>query len=73
MDGSMPRRKAELELERECEVDASLFAGVIERMVEFMEPFLGSFSRRTQAGHATKFVQGLCSNLEAKNAESMAY
>ena len=71
MDGSMQRRKAELELE--CEVDASVFAGVTERMVEFMEPFLGSFSRRTQAGHATRFVQGLCSNLESKNAESMAY
>jgi SRSO17 transposase len=71
MDGSWDQRKDELE--RECEVDPALFEETAGRLEEFMRPFLESYSRRTQAAHAVTVVQGLCSDLEAKNGESMAY
>ena len=71
MDGSWERRKEELE--RECEVDEGLLAERAERLEEFMRPFLESYARRAQSEHATQVVQGLCSDLEAKNGESMAY
>jgi SRSO17 transposase len=38
-----------------------------------MEPFLDSFDRREQREHAHTFVQGLLSDLEHKNVESIAY
>ena len=38
-----------------------------------MEPFVASFVRREQVEHAHTFVQGLLSDLDHKNAESIAY
>jgi SRSO17 transposase len=43
------------------------------RLERFMEPFVESFVRREQVEHAHTFVQGLLSDLEHKNAESIAY
>lgn len=71
MDGSWERRK--VELAAECEMDAAVLEEAAGRLGEFMQPFVESFSRRLQGGHAGRMVQGLCSDLEAKNAESIAY
>lgn len=71
MEARFERRKEEL-LE-ECRVPADLFEQVLPRLVEFMEPFVAHFCRREQAEHARTLVQGLLSNLERKNVESIAY
>jgi len=39
----------------------------------FMGPFVDSLVRREQVEHARTFVQGLLSDLEHKNVESIAY
>ncbi len=71
MEAQFERRKEEL-LE-ECRVPVDLFEQVLPRLVEFMEPFVANFCRREQTEHAHTFVQGLLSNLERKNVESIAY
>jgi len=71
MEAQFERRKEEL-LE-ECRVPVDLFEQVLPRLVEFMEPFVANFCRREQTEHARTFVQGLLSNLERRNVESIAY
>lgn len=71
MEAQFERRKEEL-LE-ECRVPVDLFEQVLPRLVEFMKPFVTSFCRSEQRAHARTFVQGLLSNLERKNVESIAY
>lgn len=71
MEAQFERRKAEL-LE-ECRVPADLFEEVQPRLEKFMEPFVASFCRCEQKAHARTFVQGLLSDLERKNVESIAY
>jgi SRSO17 transposase len=71
MEAQFERRKAELL--KECEVPADLFARVQPRLEEFMEPFVASLCRAEQREHARTFVQGLLSDLERKNVESIAY
>jgi len=61
------------ELERECEIPEGLFAGSLARLAEFVEPFVASLGRSAQREYALKVIQGLCSDLERKNAESIAY
>ena len=72
MDRSFEKRRRELEAE--CELPEDPLASVSDRMEEFMQPFLASYRRREQSSHAMRlrFVQGLCSDLECKNAESIA-
>lgn len=65
--------KRKEELLAECEVKPELFEKVLPRLDEFMVPFVESFSRTELVGHAATFVSGLLSDLEAKNAESIAY
>jgi hypothetical protein len=43
------------------------------RKVGFMERFVENLVRKEQCEHASTFVQGLLSNLEHKNVESIAY
>lgn len=71
MEAQFERRKAELL--KECQVPADLFAQVQSRLEKFMEPFVASFCRSEQKEHARTFVQGLLSDLERKNVESIAY
>lgn len=71
MDCSFEERK--LELERECKVPEGLFDESLDRLIEFMKPFVESLSRADQRHYAQTVVQGLCSDLERKNAESIAY
>ena len=71
MECTFDERKKQLE--RECVVKPSLFEASLDRLDDFMIPFVQSLCRQEQGDHATKFVSGLCSDLESKNAESIAY
>ena len=71
MDGSFDERRKELELE--CSLADGLFEPVRGRIQTFMSPFLLSFRRDDQKTYAEYVVSGLCSDLEDKNAESIAY
>lgn len=71
MDRDFETRKRELQ--RECQVPLGMFTDVFDRLQSFMEPYLDSYVRRTQREHAKTFVSGLCSGVERKNAESIAY
>jgi SRSO17 transposase len=61
------------ELLDECKMHPEIFEEVQPRLKAFMEPFLHSFGRCEQRGHAENYVSGLLSNLKRKNAESIAY
>ena len=61
------------ELVNECDVAPQFFERVMPRLEQFMEPFIDSLVRREQVEHASTFVQGLLSDLEHKNSESIAY
>ncbi len=61
------------ELLDECSVDPRVFEQVIPRLERFMAPFVENLVRREQVEHAQTFVQGLLSDLDAKNTESIAY
>ncbi len=66
-------RLCRIELEAECQISANLFSRTFDRLDAFLVPYLVSFRRREQRGHALQAIQGLCSGLERKNNESMAY
>ncbi len=61
------------ELLDECTVAPQVFDQVMPRLKRFMEPFVTSLVRKEQVDHASTFVQGLLSDLEHKNVESIAY
>ena len=71
MECTFDERK--LELEAECVVRPSFFESCLDRLHDFMNPFVQSMNRFDQRDHAETFVSGLCSDLENKNAESIAY
>lgn len=71
MEARFEARKREL-LD-ECKMHPEIFEEVQTRLKEFMEPFIETFVRSEQRGHAETYVSGLLSNLEHKNAESIAY
>ncbi|OGG48433.1 MAG: hypothetical protein A3F84_14705 [Candidatus Handelsmanbacteria bacterium RIFCSPLOWO2_12_FULL_64_10] len=57
----------------ECSIAPEIFDEVMPRLEQFMEPFVESLIRTEQVAHARIFVQGLLSDLDHKNAESIAY
>ena len=57
----------------DCEVDAEMFDEVREQLQGFVEPFARHLRRSDQRAHAREYVEGLLSDLESKNAESIAY
>jgi SRSO17 transposase len=61
------------ELLEECRVAPQIFDQVLPRLEAFMEPFVTSLVRKEQIAHARTFVQGLLSDLDHKNVESIAY
>lgn len=71
MQCSFEERKRQLE--SECVMPDDMMSSAAKRLESFMTPFLETFCRRVQASHATKCVQGLCSDLDRKNCESIAY
>jgi SRSO17 transposase len=71
MDAGFETRKQELM--EECTMSPELFDEVTPRLESFMAPFVGVFVRKEQVRHAHCFVQGLLSDVERKNVESIAY
>lgn len=71
MEAEFERRKQEL-LD-ECHVAPQVFEQVMPRLERFMKPFVDSLARKEQVRHANTFVQGLLSDLDHKNVESIAY
>ena len=71
MDRRFETRKREL-LE-DCQVSPEVFNGMLNRLEEFAEPFIECLGRVEQKEHAKTYFQGLLSDLQKKNAESIAY
>lgn len=71
MEATYEQRKQEL-LD-ECQVAPEVFDRVLPRLETFMKPFVESLVRQEQVEHAQTFVQGLLSDLDHKNVESIAY
>ncbi len=71
MDAKYETRKQEL-LD-ECTVAPQIFDRVMPRLEQFMDPFVESLARKEQYEHASTFIQGLLSDLDHKNVESIAY
>lgn len=71
MEAKYQARKQEL-LD-ECTVAPQVFDRMMPRLERFMQPFVEVLVRREQVEHAHTFVQGLLSDLETKNVESIAY
>jgi SRSO17 transposase len=71
MEAEYEARKQELL--NECTVAPQVFEQVQPRLERFMDPFVEVFVRKEQLAHAHTFVQGLLSDLDRKNVESIAY
>lgn len=54
-------------------VEPAVFAGMLARLEQFVEPFAARLKRGEQRANAQKYVAGLLSNVERKNVESLAY
>jgi SRSO17 transposase len=61
------------ELLDDAEVRPSVLAGVLPRLQTFLQPFVESLSSPEQRINAHQYVQGLLSNLDGKDIESIAY
>ena len=69
-------RRFELRKEQllaDCDVSAEAFAGIIERLERFAEPFLTSLPSPESKAHGRTYMSGLLSDVQRKNTESIAY
>jgi SRSO17 transposase len=57
----------------ESQVEAEALEGIPDRLAEFVEPFTQSILQAKQRRRAAEFIGGLLSDVERKNAESIAY
>lgn len=57
----------------DSQVEPEMLAGVSERLAAFVEPFASSILQAKQRRRAAEFISGLLSDVERKNAESIAY
>ena len=71
MERRFELRKAELLAD--CQVHPAVFAGMMERLDQFAEPFAARLRRPEQRAHTRMYLQGLLSDVERKNAEAIAY
>jgi len=71
MEPRFQRRKEQL-LDG-CQVPPTLFDGVIDRLEDFAAPFAASFPSPESRFHTHTYLAGLLSDVERKNAESIAY
>src|SRR3990170_1929836 len=71
MERRFELRKAELLAD--CRVHPAVFAGMMERLDRFAEPFAARLRRPEQREHARTYLRGLLSDMERKNAEAIAY
>ena len=56
-----------------CEAGQELFDWMRDRLKEFMAPFARRLWRAERKDHARHCVEGLLSDLESRNAESIAH
>jgi SRSO17 transposase len=61
------------ELLADAEVPPGLLRGVLPRLEEFLQPFVASLISPEQRTNARHYIQGLLSDLDSKDAESIAY
>src|ERR1700730_11471513 len=61
------------ELLEDAEVPPSLLRGVLPRLESFLQPFVQLLHTPEQQANATHYVQGLLSDLDSKDVESIAY
>jgi SRSO17 transposase len=61
------------EILAESRIEPGSFRGIVERLEEFVEPFAACLKRIEQREHAKHYVAGLCSGLQRKNMEMIAY
>ncbi len=61
------------ELLEQCQVTAGQFNGTLQRLGQFARAFMNGLGRREQKQHVQTYLQGLLSNLQRKNVESIAY
>ncbi len=61
------------ELLDDAEVPAGLMRGVFPRLEAFLQPFVAALRSPEQRTNAQHYVQGLLSDLESKDVESIAY
>ena len=61
------------ELLEDAEVPPGLLRGVLPRLETFLQPFVEELFSTEQRTNARHYVQGLLSDLESKDAESIAY
>ena len=71
MEPRFQRRKEQL-LDG-CQVPPTLFDRVIDRPEDFAAPFAASFPSPESRSHTRTYLAGLLSDVERKNAESIAY
>src|SRR6266850_1126120 len=74
-DRSMERRfRIRLdELRNDAEVRPAVFLGVLPRLQSFLQPFVVALQSPEQQTNAQHYVQGLLSDLDSKDTESIAY
>src|ERR1700720_568558 len=61
------------ELLNDAEVRPSLLRGVLPRLEAFLQPFVEALHSPEQQTNAQHYVQGLLSDLDSKDVESIAY
>ena len=61
------------ELLEDAEVHPSLLRGVTPRLESFLQPFVATLRSPEQQTNARHYVQGLLSDLDGKDVESIAY
>jgi SRSO17 transposase len=61
------------ELLKDAEVQPSVLKGVLPRLESFLQPFVTALASPEQRTNAQQYVQGLLSDLDSKDTESIAY
>jgi SRSO17 transposase len=71
MEPRFARRKEQLLAG--CQVSTALFRGAMSRLESFARPFVSSLPSPESRAHSRTYLAGLLSDVERKNAESIAY
>jgi len=61
------------ELLQQAEIQPQVSQGMLNRLRQFLEPFVARLRRAERREHAQVYIAGLLSDLERKNVESIAY
>jgi hypothetical protein len=61
------------ELLDDAQIRPGLLRGVLPRLVDFLKPFVDSLLSPEQRTNAQHYIEGLVSDLDSKDVESIAY